>query len=482
MNKSFKNSSLYLLQVGISGALMLGLMSIVSLHLTPGELGQFVLAQVYMATLVSIANLGVLTGYDRNFFLFEKSLKRSSLLLYSALTFVLMNLTLLLIVVYYFQTEIGHFIFTEEPPNNLLIVVLLGASAYSLSQYYLTFLKNSGLAWSYIANTITNSVVNFFIAVLLLIQFNLGPMSLAYAWLISNVILLTFLFLAFLNKKLPVGLSFNMLKEMLRISLPLTPKVFFGYINTQLDKVLLGLIGSSSLVGIYHMGQTVALAVFQFMTGLGRVFQPELYRKLFANRHVDSKIEIHSYLLPFLYISIGVALLIVIFAKELVLIFLSPEFQEATIIIVILSMYYAFLFFGKITGAQLIYAKKTHITTLLILLGMVINVALNVPFIILWGIVGAAWATAIAGLITTLVGYFIAQKYAEIQWFWRSIFTIYGLFVLVALFSILDYGATVNYTLSLLLKSTLLLAYVLVGYRLNLVSIDKLKKLLFAKK
>jgi O-antigen/teichoic acid export membrane protein len=121
-----------------------------------------------------------------------------------------------------------------------LLIVFVGASASSLSQYYLTFLKNSGLAKSYAKYMIVNSVINFIIAIWLITQSSFGVMSLAYAWIISNLILLFSLFLT-LRKKLPLSFDKKMLKGVLKISLPLTPRVFFGFMNTQLDKILLGL-------------------------------------------------------------------------------------------------------------------------------------------------------------------------------------------------------------------------------------------------
>jgi O-antigen/teichoic acid export membrane protein len=90
------------------------------------------------------------------------------------------------------------------------------------------------------------------------------------------------------------------------------------------------------------------------------------------------------------------ALVVALFSREFVSLFLSNEYQGAIPIIIILSIYYGALFFGKVIGLQLIYAKKTHITTLLMFLGIMINVGLNVPFIIDWGIIGAAWATTIS--------------------------------------------------------------------------------------
>tara|TARA_B110000967_G_C18879643_1_gene560276 strand:- start:1264 stop:2718 length:1455 start_codon:yes stop_codon:yes gene_type:complete len=474
MHSTIKNSTIYLSQIAISGVLMLVLVLIISQYLMPDELGQFVLAQVYAGIAVGIANFGMLLGYERNFFEFEKSKVDSAKLISSALIFVVINLTILLYAVYLFQLEISNLILSENAHSDLLLVVLVGAMFSSLSQYYLTFLKNSGLVKSYAKYVIGNSAIYFSLAVVFMVQSNLGVMSLAYAWIVSNLILFALLFLV-LRRELPIGFDRGMLKAMLKISLPLTPRILFGFMSTQLDKILLGLIGSSASVGIYHIGQGFAATIFQFMTGLDRVFQPELYRKLFADKHTNNSYEINNYILPFFYISIFVALIVVLFSKEFVLLFLSGEYQKATPIISILSIYYASLFFGKVTGNQLIYAKKTHLTTLVTLLGIAINFGLNIPFIINWGIVGAAWATTISGIIMTIVSFYFAQKHAKITWQWKSIFTIYSLFLAVTAFAMVDYSFSIDLYKSLMLKLLIVFLYIVAGYMLNIISTKKIK-------
>jgi O-antigen/teichoic acid export membrane protein len=466
MHSTIKRTTLYLLQIAISGILMLVLMPIISQYLAPSDFGQFVLAQVYASVTVGIANLGVLVGYERNFFIFEKSTEDSAKLISSAVVFVTFNLVILLVAVYIFQLEISSLILADNTPGDLLLIVFVGASASSLSQYYLTFLKNSGLAKSYAKYMIVNSVINFIIAIWLITQSSFGVMSLAYAWIISNLILLFSLFLT-LRKKLPLSFDKKMLKGVLKISLPLTPRVFFGFMNTQLDKILLGLIGSSSLVGIYHMGQTFALTIFQFMTGLDRVFQPEIYRKLFSDGHIDNSYEINNYILPFFYISMFVALVVALFSREFVSLFFSNEYQGSIPIIIILSIYYGVLFFGKVTGLQLIYAKKTNITTLLMFLGIMINVGLSIPFIINWGIIGAAWATTISGIFMAIISYFVAQKYVKIAWQWKIVLLIYAILLIAVMFSIIDYHFSLSLYTSLLLKSLLVFSYIVVGYITN---------------
>ncbi len=87
MSKSIHNTLIYLIQIAVSGVLMLVLMPIISNYLTPNDLGIFVLAQVYTSVAVGIFNLGVLVGYERNFFVFEKSNEKSAKLISSALIF-----------------------------------------------------------------------------------------------------------------------------------------------------------------------------------------------------------------------------------------------------------------------------------------------------------------------------------------------------------------------------------------------------------
>ena len=73
-------------------------MPVISQYLSTDELGQFVLAQVYSGVAVGIANLGVLVGYERNFFIFEKSSVKSAQLLSTAIIFVSFYLLLLLLL------------------------------------------------------------------------------------------------------------------------------------------------------------------------------------------------------------------------------------------------------------------------------------------------------------------------------------------------------------------------------------------------
>ena len=63
-----------------------------------------------------------------------------------------------------------------------------------------------------------------------------------------------------------------LLKAQLKLSLPLTPRLKDGLINSQFDRYMLGLLGSLGGVGFYDIGQKIANTSFTFMTTIQNVF------------------------------------------------------------------------------------------------------------------------------------------------------------------------------------------------------------------
>ena len=66
-----------------------------------------------------------------------------------------------------------------------------------------------------------------------------------------------------LNSRLKVqSFEFINLFPSIRLSLPLTPRIFFGVINTKFDKYILGILNNISGVGVYEIAQKIGNVVF----------------------------------------------------------------------------------------------------------------------------------------------------------------------------------------------------------------------------
>jgi O-antigen/teichoic acid export membrane protein len=133
-------------------------------------------------------------------------------------------------------------------------------------------------------------------------------------------------------------------------------------------------------------------------------------------------------------------------------------------------MFYGSMFFGK--QPQLIFAKKTHITSLLSIVVVALNIGLNIPFIIKWGAIGAAWATLLAGLISGTVSFIVSQHYYKIKWEYRKVGLIYLIFFASSILMVLLRNLDVVYTIRLMVKCTSITLYIYLGIVIRVISIE----------
>ena len=468
-------SYIYLSQTVFVTILSFITIPIIAHFLTPSEFGIIALIQIYSFFMIGVLNLGLVTGYERNYFQYESDLDKTREL-FNSIFFLVAFLSLVTVVlVYVYRYELARIILNDAIHGNIVILIFLGEVFSSLSQYFLQYLKFANYAFNYIKITILRSII-YTISVLILLNFyNFGIVSVAYAILFSGFIMFLAVIVQQFNH-LPFAFNATVLKEVLKLSLPLTPRILFGFLNSGSDKIMLGVFSTMGGVGIYSVGQKISNISFVFMTALDHVFIPKVYQKLFSNKDENS---IADYLLPFFYISILITLLIVLFSEELFHYFMPKSYGDAAYIAIILCVYYASMFFGKITGTLLIFSKKTFIISLLTLSSIVINIILNIPMIYLWGAIGAAWATSVAGIINVFISFVVANKYRSIQWRWDAIVPIILLFFAAVFWGLLAKNtAGIMYEYRLVGKIILLLTFIFIGLNFKLITKNKLFELL----
>ena len=469
-----KNTFIYLLPVIIGNALPLISLPIFTRILTREDFGLLALVQIYAIFASGLANFGMTAAYDRNYFQYRSDNRQTAQLLYSTILFVLLNFVFLAVLTYIFKETLARFVTGSYLYGNLLFFSFCGQFFFSISYYYLSFFKNSGTAKRFTFYTLFISFTNFAISLFLIVYIRTGVIGLVYSQLFSGMMIFCVLSYKFSKKFKP---SFNKLIffESLKISYPLTPRIFFGVISTQFDKYMIGLLTSAGGVGIYSIGQKVANIIFVFMTAVQNVFSPQVYKKMFDDRGKNREKNPESlgqYLTPFAYIVISVALVIALFAEEIVFILTPPAFHGAIDIIIILSMFYGFLFFGKLNGNQLIFMKKTHVTSFLSMMNIALNVGLNIPFIMKWGAVGAAWGTLLAGLLSGAISFAVSQHYYEIKWEYKKVGAVFSIFFLSAILMIILRSVSTGYEVKIFVKLTALILYCILGVKLKVISME----------
>ena len=477
--KQIKNSFLYLLPVVVGTIIPFLTLAVFTRILTKEDYGALALVQIYGAFVTGLANFGLLLIYERNFFEYG-SPKEAAQLLYTTLCFVLTSLSLCFFITYLFKALLASWI--TGSPNNafLLFWATVSTGVLSLKTYYLTYFKNTENAKPFVWYTIDESILGAVIALFFVAYVRTGVIGIVWGQLLASLIIFTILGFRFL-KILPLSFNLRLLGHSLKLSYPLTTSLLFKVIGTQFDKYMLSLLGSIGGVGIYSIGQKVSNAVFSYMTAIENVYKPQVYSRMFKPGDKGGT-SIGSYLTPFLYISIVIALLISLFAEEIITILTPPSFHGAIDIVIVLSMLMGSHFFGKMP--QLVYAKKIFFASLLTLVRIGLNVAINIPFIMTWGAIGAAWGAFFAGITANVIAFVVSQRYYKIEWEYGKIISIFLIFFGSSLLIILSRYYMLDYNVRLFIKFSAIVAYIYLGFKIKVISAENrsvIKNMIYSK-
>jgi O-antigen/teichoic acid export membrane protein len=427
------------------------------------------LAQAYAIFMTGIANFGLTIGYERNFFEHRESAKAGGLL-YATLFFVSCALLFFGLLTYLSRQQLAQLVVGSPDHANILFWSYCAVAVIGLKNYYLIYFKNTENTQAFIWYTIDETLIGLGFSLVLVAWLRVGVIGLVWGQLVASSLVMAILTIRF-TRTLPVSFNYQALKESLRLSLPLTPRIFFGVIGSQFDKYIIGLLNTLGGAGIYNIAQKIANAVFTCMTAIQNVYSPQVYQRMFSTNAEEGR-TIGRYLTPYLYVSAFVGLLIALFAEEIISLLTPKDYHEAADSVTILTLLYVTYFFGK--QPQLIYAKKTSLTSVLTVVSIGLNVMINIPFISQWGAVGAAWGTLISGLITGAVSFFLGQHYYRIYWEYGKIGLIFLILFGSSLMVILLRQTDVPYGIRVAAKLISLSGYCYLGLKLNILVLRNL--------
>jgi O-antigen/teichoic acid export membrane protein len=470
--RKVKNSLIYLAPIIAGSALPLITLPIFTRILTAEDYGVLALAQVYATFVTGLFNFGLIIGYERNFFQYTEE-NAAAQLLYSTLSFVVSAFLVCAVLTYVLKTEFSKWIIGSAAQGDLLFWAFCSTGIMSLKNYYLTYYKNTENAKAFVWYTIDESVLGTVLSLFLVAYVHIGVIGIVWGQLSASLVILSVVGYKFL-KHHPPAFNLEILKDSLRLSVPLTPRIFLGVIGNQFDKYMIGLLATVGGVGIYSIGQKIAYMVFSFMSALQNAYSPQVYKRMFADTEMGGE-SIGRYLTPFAYYSVAGALLVALFSEEVIFMLVPSSYYGSIEIIIILSMFYASTFFGK--QPQLIFARKTYLVSAMTMINITLNILINIPFILKWGIIGAAWGTLSAGLISGAISLAVSQRYYAIQWEYKKIIPIFALFFASAIAMIAMRNGLVPYSFRIVVKLFFVMSYVYIGVIMGVITPENFQTL-----
>lgn len=284
------------------------------------------------------------------------------------------------------------------------------------SFYKLTtqFSRGLGHVKRYAFYGVLNSLLLVTSNLVLLVKFNTGitgyllSFSIAYG-LTAIVALLVSNQYSYVSLK---SFDVNLLKNMLRYSLPSIPNMISWWINSLSDRYIVLLYWGASSAGLY----TAASKLPALINMITAIFQQAWQYSTATEIHKkDSKPFFSIVFRVYMYLCIIASSTVMVFNKSISRILFQEEFYRAWEFVPLLVLAATFGCIATYFGTFYNALKNNYMLMISTMIGAVINVSLNFILIPIYEGLGAAIATAISYFIVMIIRMIDIKKHIDIE-------------------------------------------------------------------
>ncbi len=392
------------------GLLQLGsflLLPLLARYLTLKQFGIMALLLVFGAIAREIAELGIMTAITRIYFDFKDEKKKKEVL---GTSFVLIHLSGILFVLIFLPiNEIFSSIVLGSPQfKYLCMFVILSLYFDNIFNFHLSVLRVKNCPLQFVFLSLFKLVISMLLTIYFVVSLERGLKGIFEASLISALISFV-VSNCFLLRELPITFKGGMAREILRFGIPFVPTRIFSLILTSSDRYLLGLFSSLGHVGLYTMGYKIGMFVTVFVVQPFNLAWPQQIKPISERINAN---EIFSRVLTFYFVIAGfVVTAIIVYIDEIYLLFLPSRFNDSKGIAMIISISYLINGVYNILLAGSFISKKTGYQPVIYGIAATLNLGLNLYFIPVYGMYGAAGTTLFCYTLIPLLTFIFTRKY-----------------------------------------------------------------------
>ncbi len=454
-----KAFSYILLSNIITAATGLGIIAIYTRVLPPSEFGRITLLWLFALIISVLIDARLNTAFSIRFY--KSSKEENTKNIYSVLIF---NLVLGTIVYTFFflSSPFRQKILGIEVSTTELTIIFLMVLSMIFANFYTNILMISQRNRSYFWVKVFFNAVLLISSIACLLFFKQGYISYFNSYMVSYLITaaIGLKYLAVNYKpKIASLFSFNNLKELLKIGMPLIPNGLLLMLLTWADRYILNLYTELVVVGIYTVGYRFSEIINNFLFGpFGQAISPVLFRKF--TESLDEYKKILSNIFKYYWLAtIGVSIGYFVMLKEIFILFSGAAYLEGYNIVGITILGIILWGLSNTLSATIIVKEKTGKMFLFTGISTFINILLNFLLIPGYGMYGAAAATLAGYFVQLAIALYYTQKLVYIDYDYnfsfKSVLFSLCFFAAVLFVSYLD----INAIIAILIKTILFLCF-----------------------
>jgi len=231
--------------------------------------------------------------------------------------------------------------------------------------------------------------------------------------LISNLIIVI-LFVYLCNREniqiKVIGIDLNLLKKILRSSLPIGIGIFFVWIYDRIDVLLIqGYLGDSS-VSFY----TIAYSFYKVPQIFSGILLIPLFTELSKEQALKKRISMNSILTPIIIlaiISIFTIVISLLVSDKIIPLLYTRKYFDSVVILNLLIFALPGLLLNNTTGVILNSCKREKIPMYATFIGLIINITINIIFIERFNLIAPVIATIVTEYMILIIQAAFIIKY-----------------------------------------------------------------------
>lgn len=473
--KVLKNSIIYLIAVAIQGLAIFFLIPIYTRYLTPEEYGVFAVVNSLISFFTIFYSFSLPNTVLRLYFDYRDEEKRKE---FFGTVFILsLGISIFLTIALFFTGKILTPSLIPGISFYPYIVLALFSIAFSIS--YLIFqsiIQAQQKAKLYGIINIAYVLTNILLTTIFITIFQLKVVGILLALVVTNLIFFLYT-ISQIFPRMKFVLKKEIVTEVFMYAIPLISNSVFAWATLFINKLLLNNLKTTAAAGIYDIGFYFGSIIAVFPSAINQAYVPWFYEKMKDSPR--EKIQIikfaHASVLLYGFIALGLSL----FGKEILSVLVGRAFKEAWQVVPFITFSYVLSGIYNFFVIILLYSKN-HVkyVPLATVLSAVTNIAFNVLLIPRYGIIGSAFATLIAHIVTNIVVTILSLRIENIAYNWKRMYFITGIFFI---FSLMNFtSGLIEYKYLLTLKIILVILTSAVIYNHYKSDITNLRSSLYA--
>lgn len=334
------------------------------------------------------------------YFYLQKSEKLGQLL--STLNFFISRVFVFYLIVFIIKDQFSLYLVDEISD----FVLLLSASFYAMIEVNLSFYQIKGYYKKYNILFILRNALPYLLGIFFIYTFWNSVYTFVLIQMLVLCLIVIFIFNESKRKNENRLKSLKLLKESLNFSLPIIPALLSALLLSFSDRFIINYFNGEEAVADYTVAYTIGSGFAAFFLATNKMWQKFILENLKLNNFSKIKETAKKYLL----IIIVLGLMLIFLSKYIILIISNESYASANdlVIPIIIGMFFYFLY-TLYSNIPFFYSNSKFLAIPAII-AAILNISLNIVFIPKYGIIAAAYTTAISYFVQFVVLYIICVK------------------------------------------------------------------------